>query len=259
MANTTSKTPKARKASGRGEYTSPAVGKAIDVIEFLARQEQSVSVTAIAEGLGRTVGEIYRIVLALEQRRIVSRDEATDRLRLSLRLFDLANQFPPVERLIQVARPKMDTLTRRAMQSCHLAVAEDREVTVVATRESPLSMRYSVRTGSSYDMFETSSGAVIAAYMEEAHRERWLKWAKPPIRDSLRSRFEEIRIRGYEMRESQTVSGLSNISVPIHSQQGRILAALTVPYLAQTKSTLDPEGVLALQLEAAARMKDELG
>lgn len=259
MSERPTKTARTRKANGREGYTSPAVDKAVDVIEFLASQGHGVSITAIAEGLDRTVGEIYRIVLALERNRIVTRDETTDRLRLSLRLFELANRFPPVERLIQVARTHMDTLTRRSMQSCHLAVAEEREITVVATRESPLPMRYSVRMGSSFDMFETSSGAVIAAFATAEQRARWLKWVKPALRSALEPRFEAIRENGYEMRESETVSGLSNISVPIFSQQGRIVAALTVPYLAQKKATVGPEGVLALQLEAATRMKKELG
>ncbi|WP_226781169.1 IclR family transcriptional regulator [Oceaniglobus trochenteri] len=250
---------KPRKAGARAEYSSPAVDKAVDIIEFLASQGESVSITAIADGLERSVGEIYRIVLALEQRRVVSRDESNDRFRLSLRLFELANRFPPVERLVQVARVEMDALARRARQSCHLAVAEVREITVVATRESPLPMRYSVRMGSSFDMFETSSGVVIAAFSSEVERQQRLKFVKPAARAALEERFERVRAQGYEMRESLTVSGLSNISVPVHSQQGKILAALTVPYLEQTKATLEPEGVLALQIAASARMTKGLG
>jgi DNA-binding IclR family transcriptional regulator len=61
------------------------------------------------------------------------------------------------------------------------------------------------------------------------------------------------------MRESETVSGLSNISVPVHSRDGNILAALTVPYLKQRNAHLTPERVMELQLEASERMRKGLG
>lgn len=252
-------TNREKRASSRADYTSPAVDKAVDVIEFLALQGESVSITAIAEGIGRSVGEIYRIVLALERRRLVSRDDSTDRLRLSLRLFELAHGFPPVERLIQVAKAEMDTLARKTRQSCHLAIAEEREIVVVAARESPLPMHYSVRVGSSFDMFETSSGVVIAAYSTETQRASRLKWVRPDRRDEILARIEKVRECGYEMRESETVSGLSNISVPVHSRDGNILAALTVPYLRQKNAHIAPERVMELQLEASERMRKGLG
>lgn len=252
-------TQKEKKTNSRAEYTSPAVEKAIDVIEFLASQGDSATITAIADGINRSVGEIYRIVLALEQRGIVRRDEATDRLRLSLRLFELAHRFPPVERLVQVAKTEMGTLTRKTKQSCHLAVAEEQDITIVATKESPLPMHYSVRVGSSFEMFETSSGVVIAAFMSQAQQEDRLTGVGSARRGELLARFEQVRERGYEMRESETVSGLSNVSVPVKSQDGQILAALTVPYLKQRKAILEPEAVLDLQFKASSRMSKRLG
>lgn len=250
---------KEKKATNRAEYSSTAVEKAFDIIEFLATQSNSSSITAIATGTNRTVGEIYRVVLALEHRQIICRDESSDKLRLSLRLFELAHLFPPVERLIQVAKSEMRTLALKSMQSCHLAVAEQREITIVAARESQLPMHYSVRPGSRFDIFETSSGVVIATYMTVLQQEDCLRGLKPAKREELRARFGHVRENGYEMRESETVSGLSNISVPVRSQDGRILAALTVPFLKQKKATLEPEMVLDLQINASLRMSKRLG
>ena len=250
---------KQRRKSNRADYSSPAVDKAVDVIEFLASQRESVTTTEIAEGIGRSVGEIYRIVLALERRRLVRREESTERLRLSLRLFELAHRFPPVERLVQVARPEMDKLVRRSKQSCHLVVAEQREIVVVASQESPLPMRYAIRIGSRFDMFETSSGVVITAYSTEAQRASRLKGIKSERRNSLLARMDQVRLRGYEIRESDTVHGLFNISVPVHTFDGNILAALTVPYLDQIKATMEPEQIVRLQLEASKRMGRAVG
>ena len=49
MNDTAASTAKPKKSAARAEYSSPAVDKAVDIIEFLASMEESVSITAIAE------------------------------------------------------------------------------------------------------------------------------------------------------------------------------------------------------------------
>ena len=241
------------------DYSSPAVNKAVDVIEFLASQVQGVSITAISDGLGRSVGEIYRVVRALESRRLVYKDLTTDKFQLSLRLFELAHKYPPIERLTRVAFAEMDLLCKRTLQSCHLAVAEFPDIKIVAAQESPLPMHYSVRIGSSFEMSETSSGMVIAAYSTEAQRKYILKMSKPANRQKLLARFEKITHNGYEINDSEVVTGLINIAVPVHSHEGKILASLTTPYLHQSKASVQPEAILQMQIAASHRMRQSLG
>lgn len=252
----TSPSPSAEKKSN---YSSPAVDKAVDVIEFLASRREAVSITAISEGIGRSVGEIYRVVRALERRRLVYKNPNTDRFQLSLRLFELAHKFPPVERLIRVAQPELDALSEKTLQSCHLGVVEGRKIIVAASKESPLPMHYSVRVGSGFQLFETSSGTVLAAFSSAPRQEFLLTGTKTAERKGLEKRFEQIVEQGYELRESDTVDGLTNITVPVSSQEGKILAALTVPYLKQPTAPLGPEAVLELQIAAGQRISRGLG
>jgi len=240
-------------------YNSPAVEKAIDVLEFLASQGDGVSITAISEGLGRSVGEIYRIVRAMEHRRLVSKDPATERFSLSLRLFELAHQYPPIERLTRAARAEMALLSDRTLQSCHLAVVDRGRVIIVAAEESPLPMHYGVKVGASFNMLETSSGAVIAAFSSTSERSVYLGKTGPLQRAELESRFNRIVHDGFEIRQSDVVEGISNIAVPVRSQEGLVLAALTVPYLKQKKVTVPPLAVLELQIAASRRMQAGLG
>lgn len=249
----------APNAEKKSNYSSPAVDKAVDVIEYLASRREAVSITAISEGIGRSVGEIYRVVRALERRRLVYKNPNTDRFQLSLRLFELAHKFPPIERLVRVAQVELDALSEKTLQSCHLAVMEGSRVIIAAAKESPLPMHYSVRVGSGFELFETSSGTVIAAFSSEPKQEFLLAGVKKQERAQLEQRFEQILANGYEFRDSDTVDGLSNITVPVRSQEGKILAALTVPYLKQPKANIGPKGVLELQLAACQRISKGLG
>jgi DNA-binding IclR family transcriptional regulator len=240
-------------------YPSPAVDKAVDVIEYLASLREGVSITKIAAGVNMSVGQIYRTVRALERRRLVYKNPTTDRFQLSLRLFELAHKFPPVERLIGVAQVELDVLSKSTLQSCHLAVTEGTNIVIIAAKESPLPMYYGIRVGSVFDMFETSSGTVISAFTSASQRELLLKSVQTAARPGLEERFEQIVKCGYEIHESDTVDGLKNISVPVRSKEGKIIAALTTPFVRQAATAIDPEAVLKLQLAASKRISRGLG
>ncbi|MCJ8323393.1 MAG: IclR family transcriptional regulator [Rhizobiales bacterium] len=247
------------KKSAKGKYSSPAVDKAVDVIEFLASKRESVSITTISEAVGRSVGEIYRVILALERRRWVYKDPSTDRFLLSLRIFELAHKFPPIERLINLSQSELDLLADKTLQSCHLAVAEGMKIAIIAGKESPLPMHYSVKVGSMFDIFETSSGAVIMANLSVSQQQRYLDKCPSNRRAELTERLNKIVDLGYEQLESITVKGMVNISVPIRSIDGKIIAAFTVPYLNQSSASASPDSVLELLLASSRRLSTRLG
>ena len=136
----------------------------------MADQAEGLTQTEIANGLGRSIHEIYRILLLLEKRGYIVRTQS-DRFRLSLKLFELAHRHPPVNRLVECALPVMRELAANADQSCHLVVREGQNVLVVLQIDSPLPMRYSVALGSHFPMLETSSGAVLLAHLDRAERD----------------------------------------------------------------------------------------
>jgi hypothetical protein len=82
---------------------APALDKGLDLIEALAAESGGLSQEQIAERVGRSVGDIFRMLGVLEQRRYVSRDPATAEYTLTIQLFRVAAQFPPTKRLQQAA------------------------------------------------------------------------------------------------------------------------------------------------------------
>ena len=53
---------------GKRTCQVPAAEKTLDILEFLAGQPDGLTVTEIVGALGRTVHELYRVVLVLEAR-----------------------------------------------------------------------------------------------------------------------------------------------------------------------------------------------
>ncbi len=87
-------------------YTAPALEKGLDILELLAGEAGGISQTVIAQRLARTTTELFRMLAVLERRGYVMR-ELDGGYRLTLRLFELAHQHPPLKRLLTVALPAM--------------------------------------------------------------------------------------------------------------------------------------------------------
>jgi DNA-binding IclR family transcriptional regulator len=156
-------------------YTAPALDKALDIMELLAETDGALSQSGIAETLGRSVGEIFRVLQTLERRGYLLRDPDSGLYSLSMRLFDLAHRHPPLRGLIQAASWPMRRLADEVSQSCNLAILEDDAVRVVAQIESPADFGFRVRVGARFPAGSTATGAVLLAFADERVRHEWLK------------------------------------------------------------------------------------
>jgi DNA-binding IclR family transcriptional regulator len=249
---------------GKRSYSVPAVEKALDVLEFMANQSDGMTVTALAGALGRSVHELYRVILVLEARGYLYRRSGSDRYRLSLKLFELAHQTPSVRQLTDSALPIMQALAPKAQQSCHLAVLSGHEALIVLQIDSPLPMRYSVMLGAKFDFAETSSGVVIYAYSPQHVRDQLDAWLQADRRlpaeiARVAARSASIAKAGFEVQKSLAVEGVTNISVPVFDHLSHVVAALTVPYIPQRAATVPLQRVRDLTIEAGRAISINLG
>jgi DNA-binding IclR family transcriptional regulator len=220
------------EAEGRA-YAAPALEKGLDILEALCRSEHPMSQKDIAQRLGRSVGEIYRMIACLVNRNYVTLvDENT--YGITTKLFELAHVNPPTHRLLFEATPIMQRLAGELDQSCHLTVYGQGKQVVLFKVDTPSGMGFAVRAGAELDVLVSASGRVLLAFQDDETR-------KLRIEESLRRRPDQadpqieqvlatIRMAGYESIPSVQVRGLYAVSFPILDAQGRGIAALTVPY-----------------------------
>jgi DNA-binding IclR family transcriptional regulator len=230
----TAVTTKSRKQATR-QYPTPALEKGLDILELFASEPGGLSKSDVARRLGRTVSEIFRMLLCLEERGYISQSRDGERYRLTLRLFKLAREHPPTKRMITEALPIMQQVAHEINQSCHLGVLQGGQVVIVAQVDSHVSSGFYVRTGAVIDLMQAATGHVILAHQTPEVCSRAIEiWSEQngerPPRD-LAAHLARIRSRGYEERASYEVDGVINISFPVLDDRGHAIAALTVPFL----------------------------
>lgn len=245
-------------AVSAARYRAPALEKGLDILELLARQPSGMSLTAMSREMGRSLGEIYRIALALEARGYIRREPDGDSFALTLRLFELASEHPPMNRLLGAALPEMQRLAAEAEQSCHLAIVTSGQVLVIAQVDSPRPMHYAVRMGARFPVLETSSGAVFLAFGAQPDALREAREQSPDFAAGAEERLAEIRRTGGERRQSLVVSGVINLSRPVFDQRG-VVAVLTMPFLDQRGLAVGVDQAEAAVIAGARRLSAALG
>jgi DNA-binding IclR family transcriptional regulator len=239
-------------AAGRTRYSAPALEKGLDILEMLAAQPHSRSLQEIARQLERTPNELFRMLDVLVRRGYLSRlPDST--YALTLRLFELAQRHPPVERLLDVAMPYMEQLARETGQSNHLCVHHDARLVVLARAEPPEPMSALVRQGAHFAFRDDRvSARVITAFQSGERRTLYLQElagsdASAGRRASLGKRMQAIRARGYDEGPSDTLSGVVDICFPLFDQFG-VVASLNIVYLNQRDARVTvPAARLALK------------
>lgn len=248
--------------AANGKYTAPALEKGLDILELLSRSDTGYSQTEIARDLGRSVSEIFRMLVVLQQRGYIAQEPATDRYILTTLLFEVAHRTPAIRRLTTSAGPLMRDLAHSINQSVHLAVLTDDSVLIAGQVDPPARHVMSVRLGTRVDVWRASSGRVMMAFQPEDDLADMLRRARLPegtTEADLRRDLAAIRKRGHEIVDSFVVKGVVNISAPIIDHTGQAIAALTVPHIERFDDPVSFTDCCLRTIGAAARLTQSLG
>ncbi|MBX3576325.1 MAG: IclR family transcriptional regulator [Rhizobiaceae bacterium] len=240
-------------------YRAPALDKGLDILEFLSGQPHGMTRAEIVKAIGRSPGEIYRMLERLVARDYVSRSVEGDRYALTMKLLVLGSQHPPVRRLVARAQPLMDQFTDKMQQSVHLAMPDRGYAVVVAQASGPANWEFRLRVGARLDLTATSSGQTLLAFQSpERRRETLAIWSgdgKAKELARIADTLEAIRGTGYRAGASLQLVGVRDLSVPVLGPSGDAIAVLTCPYLQRVDAeTVDENTTLAELLTVARRV-----
>lgn len=216
-------------------YRAPALDKGLDILEVLADQPGGLTRAEIVKALGVSPSQIYRMLERLVARAYVTRLDGGDRYALTMKLFLLANGYPPLRRLVAQAQPMMDAFSRELRQSCHLVVPENGCGIVVAQASPVDHWEFRARVGARLDLFQTSSGLTLLAFQDPARRAETLgQWgiaeAEAAV-GAIADQLGRIRRSGHRVGPSGQAVGVTDLSVPLLGPRGDAMAVLTCAFI----------------------------
>src|SRR5260370_41728714 len=105
-------------------YPTPALEKGLDILELLANHPAGLTKSEVARSLDRTVSEIFRMLVCLEERGYISQSRDGGRYCLTMRLVKLPHEYPPTKRLLTEALPIIHQPPHGLNPSFHLRVLD---------------------------------------------------------------------------------------------------------------------------------------
>lgn len=242
------------------KYRAPALDKGLDILELMARAREPLTMTGIAEGIGYSKGEIFRMLQVLEERGYIARGSDSGYV-LTNRLFRLGMERPPIKPLVEAALPAMHLVASEALQPCHLVVVSGDQMVVIARVDPQDDIGFVVRVGHRLPLSRSTSGTVLFAFQTDEVRAHFLAEMDAAGTLFRRRRFiaqaDEIRAQGYAKLASGDVEGVTDLSAPI-LRRGSAVGALTIPYVERRPVKVPVKAALERLRAAADQVSQEL-
>jgi DNA-binding IclR family transcriptional regulator len=214
---------------------STSVARAFDLLDAIsAAGPHGMTLGELAATVTTAKSTTHRYVTTLLELGALRR-EPDGRLRLGLRLIELAGAMLEGDNLRHAAEPMLHDLVARTGETVHLGVPSEGMVVYVAKVESPQSVRLVSRIGARVPFHCSAMGKALLSRLDAAELEAEL--ARPrevrtmhtiTARDALEREIEQVRERGYSIDDEENEVGVRCIGAPVVNGRGRALAAISV-------------------------------
>jgi len=251
----------------RSPYRVQVVDRALAALDVLANRSSECSLAELCIALGLHKSTVHRLMMVLEQHRLVDKNPETGRYRLGLKLFEFGSKALAALDPRRHARPYLDRLQRELGETVFFCILDDGEVFYLDKVESQQSIRTACTVGSRAPAYCTAVGKAMLAELPDAEVSDIVhRWGLKAITantittaTALRAELRAVRSRGYAIDDEEKEEGLRCISAAVRGHSGRLFAAISVsgPAFRITKGRIPEIGQVVMR--AANDLSVEFG
>ena len=254
-----------KKAEEGGQHLSRAVSKALESLELLQLRQESMTLEEIARQVQLSKTSVFRLLRTLEVAGYVTTG-GWGRYLLAPGVQGIVS-MQWLARLLRMATPRLQDLTRDLHETASLAALFDNRIEVIAVVESPQIVRMSNVVGHILPPNASSMGKAITAFQTEERREKLLRshgiyrFTDHTVADEsdLQREWERVQDQRFAVDREESVCDGVCFAAPIFGESGEVNAAIS---LSLPKARLRDAGHEAAIIDAltaaAARVADDL-
>ena len=212
------------------------VGKALEVLDQVAAFGRPVRFGELLAESTFPKPTLYRFVQTLTNQHMLSYDPDRQTYSPGLRLVRLAHAAWDQSTLAPVARPHIDALSAAVGETVHLAQLDHAQVLYIDKRNANNPVEMYSQAGKIGPAYCTGVGKVMLAFIDEEAAEDAIgqqsfhRFTEHTLAsaDALRAELTDIREHGYGFDREEHEPGIICIAMPILTEAGRVLGALSV-------------------------------
>ncbi len=253
--------------TSRSPYRVQVVDRALAALDVLANRSSECSLAELCIALGLHKSTVHRLMMVLEQHRLVDKNPETGRYRLGLKLFEFGSKAIAALDPRRHARPHLDRLQRELAETVFFCILDDGQVFYLDKVESQQSIRTACTVGSRAPAYCTAVGKAMLAELPDAEVSDIVRrWGLKAITANtittaaaLKAELKAVRSRGYAIDNEEKEQGLRCISAAVRGHSGKLFAAISVsgPAFRITKGRIPEIGHVVMR--AANDLSVEFG
>ncbi|MFT4041771.1 MAG: IclR family transcriptional regulator [Gordonia sp. (in: high G+C Gram-positive bacteria)] len=249
--------------------TSPAVGRSLDVLLYLARRSGPVPGASIARDLGLPRSSLYHLLEVLIDRGFVAHLPEQRAYSLGVVAFEVGSAYLRHEALEIRARPILTRLVAAVGETAHLGILHGRE-SLYLLKEQPAISRVPVTlvtdVGVRLPAHLTANGRSLLAHLPPAQLRALFPGPEafvdrtgvgPRSLPELRRLLSVERRQGFAEEDGFVTPGLQSVSACAFDHLGRPSAAFSVTRR-YDRSTIAVEDLVVAVRAAAAQLTSAL-
>ena len=210
--------------------------RVLTVLEQLANTQYPQTLAQLTQRTGLPKTTLMRMLQSLEKAAFVTRMPGDMGYVPGPRINHLATRVLDTPHFLRACRHVLGRLVAITGESCNLTAPVGDAVNYLARVESaePLRLQLHMEIGSLVPLHCTASGKLFLALAGDLQRRQMLDRIEltrctPKTlcdRQALENELQRIRTQGIGVDDEEFVRGMVAIAVPVHNEQGQVLAAI---------------------------------
>jgi|tagenome__1003787_1003787.scaffolds.fasta_scaffold20878431_2 IclR family acetate operon transcriptional repressor len=243
----------------------PVLERTLDILDIIERRVDGATIRELSSGLNMPRSTVYRILNTLEEREMVRRTLSGSYM-LGSRLLSLAANVVSGHdvKLVDIANARLEGLSRATGEASKMSVRDGDGVLVIAVAHGSAEYGLSIKPGRKLPLHAGAASKVLLAHAPEEDIMRILQAPLQRYTDqtvenpaALKRELNRIREVGWAFDNGEYSSGVQAVAAPVMDSAGRIVAAISIPFLSGGE-TAKTERLLAAVREAARSMSEDL-
>jgi len=248
---------------------TPAVDRALDVIELMASSKGDLSLSEIIKRVNIPRQSLIRILNTLCDRGIVDKTDQRGFYRLGMKLLYLGHRIQDKIELRSVALPFMHELAEKTAKTIELSTLDrDQLILIEQIEEGSEGVRLYSRIGSVYPYFHALAvGKIYLAHMDPEKRQKVLgKIGLPAVTEHTiteMSKLEEELLRvqedGYAFEDQELRKGIRRVVAPIYDFRNDLAGCIGIAATLFSFELEDRDRLGQMAVETASKISRAIG
>jgi DNA-binding IclR family transcriptional regulator len=213
-----------------------SLAKALSILECFTLQKPELGLTEISNQLGLYKSNVHNIVSTFEQKGYIERNEQNNKYHLGFKILELSYIINSNLGIHKVVTPFMQTLSDEVKETVYFAVPKDGKIIYLDGAYPASSYVVRAMEGESAEMYCTSLGKVILAFLPPPEAARALgrqsmkSYTTNTITDiaALALELDRIRQQGYSIDRMEHEHGICCVGVPVFDHNGKLVGAMSI-------------------------------